>query len=262
VQGGVTIGGLYIESLTRCIVEFETPRDATSEIQFISMGSSFGSTVDDLLIDGVRTFDDGPTNTTGITLHGRRVALINSNLLASSYGLWSDQGSSGRPTNVIVYNNIVDAGNYSGGTGPQSLVRMTGSERTIICRNRLVKHNTGLMIRIYNKSDFWFSHNQIEAADYASVSNDGSVIDTRNAGDSGTAVNTSNGIHFRDNTNYNDTSMLNIGSCGGEGLAVTVRDNVEYGGNSSSYSTGTPTGFTFTNNTDEVYEAPPSWDFA
>jgi hypothetical protein len=260
VQSNVTIGILDVSSCTRVRFRYETPRDATSIIQVINGPSAYNGGITSLLFDGIRTFNNG-TIAQQTNFAGDQTALINSYLHVASYGIWTDQGTQ-RPTDLIIWNNVIDAGNVTGGAGPQSLTRQTGVEKGILAGNRLVKHGAGLMVRIYGRSDFWCSHNQIEAADYASVANDGSIIDTRSSADTGTPVNTSNGIHFRSNTNFNDAAMLNTGSCGGDTLAVTVRDNVEYGGNASAYSNGTPAGFTYTNNTDEAYEAPPTWNFA
>lgn len=256
VQSGVTIDGLWISNCDHVILEFETPRDPTSSIQWISSGSSFGTPVNHMLFNGIRTFDDGPTNSTAITFHGHRIALINSHLLAAAYGLFADQGSQGRPSNGIIYNNIVDSGNYAGGTGPQSLHRMTGVERYAVIRNRLIKRNDGQLIRWYTKGDVYFAYNQIEAT--GGHNNPGSSIDT--TGDVGTGVYTDHGTIIKANTWYNNGGgAVNSGAFNAGG-PVLFEDNVSYSG--VSFPSSGPSGYTFVNNTSNSYQAPPAWDFA
>lgn len=262
-QSNVTWGAMDIGNIQRVILRFETPRDVTSTIQYLNCGSAFNSPISNLLLNGIRTYDPSSISHS-CHFTGNNSAMINSYLQTNSYGIFSDQGSQGRPTNMTFYNNTVDSGNVNGGGTPQSLFRFTGCERMVMCRNRLIKVNDGQMGRVYSKSDTWVSHNQFEAT--GGWNNPGGSWSSNNSDDAGTPVNTTYRVRVVSNVVYN-----NGGGAGGlvndpAGMSSTsneylFQDNVGYC--STDWPTVGPSGvYTFTNNTRNPYTSPAAWSFA
>jgi hypothetical protein len=242
VQGSVTIGVVdFTAAADHIVFEFETPRDATSIITRVNMASG----ASDILIDGV--LGDDTTVDAFNRLEGSRVALIRSHLQSATYGLWSDQ----RSYDVIVWNNIIEGGQQSGGFGPQSLIRVTDVERFACLDNRLVKHAVGKLVRIYTLSNADCSYNQIEAAD-STGNNAGNELQP---GTDATTPVQAGSTYFRHNVVYNDSGGPMQSYLGGSG---EVSDNVSYSGGSWPAAIAN---WTSSNNTVSSYTAPAAWEF-
>jgi hypothetical protein len=225
---------------------WETPRDPTSYAYVFYSGAT--ETPEDILLDGVHS-DDEEDAGLHPKLEGTRIAIINSWMKSASYNHWSEATS----LDVNLYNNTFEGGANAGNA--QSACRFTSGHRWAVCRNRWVKHNTGLLIRIYTEGDFQFSDNQVEAAE-SSGSNAGCVLDT--SGGTGEATGDF-GTRFLRNHVWNDSGgPLNTGVAGSSTGPVLIQDNVSHG---DAWPGSGPTGYTFVNNTDVAFAAPDAWSY-
>jgi hypothetical protein len=245
----VFTGAININTgVSRLKIRFSTPRDPTSNL--FTVVSAAGAAPQDVLLDGVNA---DCTDGSGIHMkvNGTRYAIINSHFQSDSYGFWSDDQS----FQINTWNSTFEGGDNAGNA--QSMMRITNTERSAFCRCRWVKHNTGLLIRIYTESDVQFSDNQVEAAE-GSGNNSGNVLDTSGATNAPTF--SSHGTRFLRNHVWNDSGgPLNTGAASGSTGPILLQDNVSHG--SAWPTTGIPTGYTMTNNTDVAFAAPDAWSY-
>jgi hypothetical protein len=255
VSDNVTIDVLGTSSgVDTVTMRFLTPRDVTSVVKYIENGNTFEHSVTDILLDGLRV-DNTPSSGQSNRLHADNSAIINSHMIAGAYGLYTDKGVGGYPTNFTLWNNIIVGGTYV--PNAQSLLRVTGQERLIVCGNRLVQYNGGLLTRFYTLSDVWCSHNQIEAPDGSS----GCILGIYSS--TGPPVLQTVGLNFRSNAVYNASSGPGAQfEYSGGGSSCECHDNAAYTDSGSAAWPVTQTGLTASGNTKVAYQSPPAWSFA
>lgn len=249
-------GGIVMQNIDHAEVRFATAVDTTTRPRYAVTGGNgnFNTPVSHLLVNGIRTFDNGTAGGATEGIAGICSAVINSYLHTAAYGSYIDRGAAGTPRELIYWNNVLDSGNCTDPctNGRQSALRWTNVERGVFVDNRVI-HRGGLMLRLYTRADNFFSHNQVERGTNAG----GSILDTSMA--AATTLG-SIGIQLRSNCFYPNggDEPINQSAMRGSGSPVNVQGNKTFG---SGFPTRGPAGFTFSGNTSAASASAPAWRF-
>jgi hypothetical protein len=255
-RAGAVVGNVYIgESARRLKFRGETPRAG----RFNIIAMPYNNTPEDIMFDGVYG-ETSPGASPSNVVQGHRVAIINSYLKATSYGLSSMPNSGGATDVVIANNNIISSTDQSG-------VRLMNVDRLVFVDNRVGKESSGLLFRLHSDAttapinNAYIARNQIEGMgqNYGNVLAPGSNPNNAPA--------PMRGVIFESNDTY-----CNCGVVFGDGASLTtalstsaqsmtVRNNRSFGGPLTTWTYPLLTGWIWQNNTVLPMQQPPPWNF-
>ncbi|MGB1373811.1 MAG: fibronectin type III domain-containing protein [Aequoribacter sp.] len=258
-QAGANIDTLYYAGVSRLTVKPETPR--VGSIGDINSNSSGDAS--DILFDGIFQLNNSntPNFFANNRFYGSRIAVVNSSINTHGYC------QAGFSTSFRAINNFIWAGNYcrsdSGISVPfpssESLFRMVGPQQFIIVGNYFDKVTGGLGLRIHadqaDATDGYIADNVIIGSRSSTTFN--AMFIARSGGDS--PAQDMDNILIEDNDVYNQNGALILTTStpaqSPEASSMTLRNNNGYSG--SSWPTS-QTGWTFSNNSNNSYQTPPT----
>jgi hypothetical protein len=263
IQPGVEIGTLSLDNTARRLHFRGSPARA-GRISTIMTGGSWNNPISDLLFDGITANDTGSPSTNNI--HGTRVAVINSSLMAENYAMG----------NFHLVNDFLLANSYVHTYGStQANMRSHSALRYVVVDSRLRKSGSGHhALRVHGDDststrpahNIYIARNQI----------DGGRVTIRgtgtSGGENGQEAGSSAGINtvwFLDNVIYQPgdaNASLYTGSNihdSDRPQMMYVQNNMLYSDRATWFSPGQPrSNWAVQNNQHSPYQPPPeNWDF-